>query len=89
MAGKGSGIAYKGAYPSETIGLRGYASQCVNCKLVLISQYNRFFPSTTCMGNYALWNPGYDVSTGVVMWTNDFGYSGSKLNDFEQGFSFK
>lgn len=41
------------------------------------------------MGNYALWNPGYDVSTGVVMWTNDFGYSGSKLNDFEQGFSFK
>ena len=88
MAGKGWGIAYKGSYPSKTVGLEGYASQCKNCYLVLIAENNRFFPSVTCMGKYALWNPGYEVSTGVAMWTNDYGYSASKTSDFEQGFFF-
>ncbi len=88
MAGKGWGVAYKGAYPSKTVGLEGFASQCKHCYLVLIAENNRFFPSVTGMGRYALWNPGYEVATGVAMWTNDYGYSASKTSDFEQGFFF-
>ncbi|MEZ3486723.1 MAG: hypothetical protein K1W22_09085 [Lachnospiraceae bacterium] len=88
MRGRGTGWAYYGSYPSNDLRLTGQASQCEHCHLVLITQNNPFWGGTTCWGNYALWNPGYSVGNGVVMYTTTFGYKGTNNDPFVKGFTF-
>lgn len=89
MDAKGKGMAYYGSAPSTDLRLTGQASQCRYCHLVLVTQYNPFYGSTTCWGDYATWNPGYSISSGtVVVYTTHFGYSGSNSDAYVQGFTF-
>lgn len=86
MRGRGTGWAYYGSASSKDLRLTGQASQCEHRHLVLIAQNNPFWGGTTCWENYALWNPGYSVGNGVVMYTTTFGYKGTNNDPFVQGF---
>ena len=88
MDPKGTGAAYD-VRNNNKLKFRGQAGQCRYCKLVLITQYNAFLPSTPYWGEYALWNPNYEVGTGVVMYTNEFGVSYNKNDEICKGFYFR
>lgn len=88
MDPKGTGAAYD-VTNNNKLKFRGQAGQCRYCKLVLITEYNPFLPATPYWGQYALWNPGYEVGTGVVMYTNEFGVSYNKNDSICTGFYFR
>ena len=88
MKGRGPGWAYYGYAPSNDLRLKGQASQCANCHLVLITENKLFLNPSLPWGKYALWNPGYQVGNGVVMYTKSFGEINSKNDPFARGFVF-
>ena len=85
MYPKGTGAAYD-VNNNNKLKFKGQAGQCKYCKLVLITEYNPFLPSTPYWGQYVLWNPGYEVETGGVMYTNEFGESYNKSDYICTGF---
>lgn len=88
MTGRGTGWAYYGAAPSTDLRLTGQASQCENCNVVLITENNLFLNPSLPWGKYAMWNPGYKVGNGVVMYTTSFGEINTKNDPFALGFEF-
>lgn len=87
MFGRGIGWAYYGEVGNAELRFTGCASQCKYCDLVLITEGNPFVTGST-WGNYALWNPGYQCTNNVVMYTRDFGYSNSVSDEYVLGFEF-
>lgn len=87
MQGRGMGFAYYGSAGSTDLRISGTASQCSFCDLVLVTAGNPFIVGST-WGDYATWNPGYQVGTNVVMYTNHIGHSDSNTDPYVQGFQF-
>lgn len=88
MKGRGPGWAYYGAAPSNDLRLKGQAAQCSYCHVVVITENNLFLNPSLPWGKYAMWNPGYQVGNGVVMYTTSFGNITSKNDPFALGFVF-
>lgn len=88
MKGRGKGWAYYGAAPSKDLRLTGQAAQCSNCHVVVITENNLFLNPSLPWGKYAMWNPGYKVGNGVVMYTKSFGKITKKNDPFALGFVF-
>mgnify|MGYP000069558866 FL=1 len=87
MQGRGMGFVYYGSAGSTDLRISGTASQCSFCDLVLVTAGNPFIVGST-WGDYATWNPGYQVGTNVVMYTNYIGHSDSNNDPYVQGFQF-
>lgn len=89
MYGKGLGHAYYGYEGNAELRISGGATtQCSYCDLVLITENNPYITGAV-WGDYALWNPGYQISSGVTrMYTYDFGNSTNNNDDFVKGFNF-
>lgn len=82
MVGRGRGKAYKGAYPSTDLQINGYCTQCRDCKLFIISEYEPLWADVKSLGKYTSGNADYDLSNlATVYYTNDFWYNSSLAND--------
>lgn len=86
MVGRGFGYV---EYGGVDVINRGSANQCAYCNLVLISSVNpRHAP---LLGNYILWNPGYQISQNVIIYKGPIqgSFTGNIATDsFWSGFSF-
>ena len=89
MLGKGRGNAYYGSYGSKDLRIvSGTLSQCRYCYLALVTEKNPFMNGVT-WGNYAIWDPGYQItSSDTVVYTTSFGFTNSLNDPFVQGFDF-
>jgi len=70
MVSHGWGTVYKGVYPdTSNLVFNGTCWQCSRCNEVLMTEYDPLI--TNYVGHYALWNPGYKLSSiSTVVWTN-------------------
>lgn len=92
MAPIGVGYVYGGpmSKPGPKL-IAGQTSQCRYCQLVVITEYNPFHYYYTAPGKFAFWNPGYNVSGLVEMFSAsvDSFYGQASSDPFWQGFEFK
>lgn len=80
MLGRGFGMAYYGSANNHGSQpqVQGAANQCIYCYHTIISEYNP--RAVSLLGNYAEYNPGYQVGVNVIMYTTTFGYNSSLSN---------
>lgn len=73
MIGRGYGEAYTG----NTRVISGFASQCIHCNEVIVSEYNPHWSGTSLLGNYAVWYPGYMCTINISMTVTQIYYNSS------------
>lgn len=82
MLSRGFGTLYQGPPNNCTLVFRlGQATQCMYCKLVLVSEYDHRGGK---LGRYAFDSPGYDINlNGCVMYKNasDIKYNSNVWTD--------